>query len=31
MPAHFRIGLGGDSETFVEGLERLGSALDELR
>ena len=31
MPAHFRIGLGGDSESFVEGLERLGSALDELR
>jgi len=31
MPAHFRIGMGGDSETFTEGLSRLGSALDELR
>ncbi len=31
MPAHFRIGMGGDSETFVEGLERLGKALDEVR
>jgi hypothetical protein len=31
MPAHFRIGMGGDSETFTEGLERLGSALDELK
>ena len=31
MPAHFRIGMGGDSETFVAGLERLGQALDELR
>lgn len=31
MPAHFRLGLGGDSETLVEGLERLGYALDELR
>jgi aspartate/methionine/tyrosine aminotransferase len=30
MPAHFRIGLGGDSETMVEGLVRLGAALDEL-
>jgi aspartate/methionine/tyrosine aminotransferase len=30
MPAHFRIGLGGDSETLSAGLERLGSALDEL-
>ncbi|HEV7798994.1 MAG TPA: pyridoxal phosphate-dependent aminotransferase [Pyrinomonadaceae bacterium] len=30
MPAHFRIGMGGDSETFVAGLDRLGSALDEL-
>jgi aspartate/methionine/tyrosine aminotransferase len=31
MPAHFRIGLGGESDTFIEGLERLGQALDELR
>ncbi len=31
MPAHFRIGMGGDSETFAEGLDRLGEALDELR
>lgn len=31
MPAHFRLGLGADSETLVAGLERLGYALDELR
>jgi aspartate/methionine/tyrosine aminotransferase len=30
MPAYFRIGLGGDSETMKEGLVRLGAALDEL-
>ena len=30
MPAHFRIGLGGDTETLIEGLRRLGSALDEV-
>lgn len=30
MPAHFRLGMGGDSESFVEGLDRLGQALDEL-
>jgi hypothetical protein len=30
MPDHFRIGLGGDSETLTVGLERLGAALDEL-
>ncbi len=30
-PAHFRIGLGGDRETLVEGLDRLGRALDESR
>jgi aspartate/methionine/tyrosine aminotransferase len=31
MPAHFRVGLGGDTETLTAGLQRLGSALDELR
>lgn len=31
MPSHFRLGIGGDSETFVAGLERLGKALDEVR
>jgi aspartate/methionine/tyrosine aminotransferase len=31
LPAHFRIGMGGDSETFIEGLDRLDQALDELR
>jgi aspartate/methionine/tyrosine aminotransferase len=31
MPAHFRIGMGGDSEAFTKGLDRLGQALDELR
>jgi len=31
MPAHFRIGLGGSTEALVEGLQRLGAALDELR
>lgn len=30
MPDHFRIGLGGDTEMLVEGLARIGSALDEL-
>lgn len=30
MPAHFRVGMGGDSETMVEGLRRIGLALDEL-
>jgi aspartate/methionine/tyrosine aminotransferase len=30
MPAHFRIGLGGDSETLAAGLERVSSALDDL-
>jgi aspartate/methionine/tyrosine aminotransferase len=30
MPAHFRIGLGGDTETMAEGLVRLGAALDEV-
>jgi aspartate/methionine/tyrosine aminotransferase len=29
MPAHFRVGMGGDSETLAEGLKRLGKALDE--
>lgn len=31
MPAHFRIGMGGDTESFREGLDRLGRSLDELR
>ncbi len=31
LPAHFRIGMGGDSETFTAGLDRLGQALDQLR
>jgi aspartate/methionine/tyrosine aminotransferase len=31
MPDHFRIGMGGDPKLFVEGLGRLGAALDELR
>ena len=31
MPAHCRVGLGGNSETLAEGLERLGKALDEVR
>ena len=31
MPAHFRVGMGGDTEAFTEGLDRLGQALDELR
>ena len=31
MPAHFRVGMGGDTEAFTEGLARLGQALDELK
>lgn len=31
MPAHFRVGLGGDKESLAEGLDRIGRALDELR
>ena len=30
MPAHFRIGLGGDSESLEQGLGCLGAALDEI-
>jgi len=30
MPEHFRIGIPGDTETLQAGLERLGSALDEV-
>lgn len=30
MPEHFRVGVGGDTETLRAGLERLGWALDEL-
>jgi aspartate/methionine/tyrosine aminotransferase len=28
-PAHFRIGIGGDTETLIAGLERLSAALDD--
>ncbi len=31
MPDHFRTGIGGDQDIFVEGLRRLAAALDELR
>lgn len=31
MPAHFRIGIAGDTDVLKAGLERLGKALDELR
>lgn len=31
MPAHFRIGISGDTEELREGLQRLGAALDELK
>ena len=31
MPAHFRVGITGDSDMFEEGLRRLGLALDESR
>jgi len=30
MPEHFRLGIGGETETLAEGLRRLGAALDEL-
>ena len=30
-PAHFRIGLGGETDVLREGLRRLGAALDEQR
>jgi aspartate/methionine/tyrosine aminotransferase len=30
-PDHFRVGIGGDTETLVGGLERLGAALNEIR
>lgn len=30
MPRHIRIGIGGDTATLTEGLDRLGRALDEL-
>jgi aspartate/methionine/tyrosine aminotransferase len=30
MPAHFRLGLACDRETFAAGLERLSAALDEI-
>lgn len=31
MPEHFRIGIGCETATLTEGLERLGAALDEMR
>jgi aspartate/methionine/tyrosine aminotransferase len=31
MPQHFRIGIGCDTATLTEGLQRLGAALDEMR
>jgi aspartate/methionine/tyrosine aminotransferase len=31
MPQHFRLGIGGDTATLIEGLERMGQALDELK
>jgi aspartate/methionine/tyrosine aminotransferase len=30
MPAHFRVGIAGDTDVLEEGLKRLGSALDYL-
>ena len=30
MPAHFRVGIAGDTTVLEEGLERLGNALDDL-
>jgi aspartate/methionine/tyrosine aminotransferase len=30
MPAHFRVGIAGDTAVLEEGLQRLGDALDEL-
>jgi len=30
MPDHFRMGIGGETETFAAGLEHLGKALDTL-
>lgn len=30
MPAHFRVGITGDSDMFEEGLRRLAQALDEI-
>jgi len=30
MPDHFRVGIGGETETFAAGLEHLGKALDML-
>ena len=30
MPEHFRIGIGGETEMFAEGLSRIGRALDDM-
>jgi hypothetical protein len=29
MPQHFRIGIGGETDSLRAGLDRLGAALDE--
>jgi aspartate/methionine/tyrosine aminotransferase len=31
MPAHFRVGIGGESEILAGALERIGQALDQLK
>jgi hypothetical protein len=31
MPDYFRLGIGGDTDLLVAGLQRLGKGLDELK